>query len=266
MKKIKILLGDPRHSTRGIHSCFVPIGIGFIGEFLKAELKHTNIDLKLATDPEEIFTLLEDWKPDIVGMSNYVWNSGLSNLICEYAKEINSAVLCILGGPQFPAGTGAQKIENTSQDSTYDKSLDYLINRPSVDYFAYGDGEVAFLEIVKEFINNNFSVESLKNKDLPIKGCASVSKDGLKLLVGEYLPRIGLQGSVKAQGRDVIPSPYLSGLLDKFLDGVFMPAFETARGCPFMCTFCDQGLEENKITTFSTERLAEEMRQLKNIA
>ena len=259
MKKIKILLGDPRHSTRGIHSCLVPIGIGFIGELLKAELKHANIDLKLATDPEEIFTLLKDWKPDIVGMSNYVWNSGLSNLICEYAKEINSAVLCILGGPQFPAGTGAQKIENTSQDSTYDKSLDYLINRPSVDYFAYGDGEVAFLEIVKEFINNNFSVESLKNKDLPIKGCASVSKDGIKLLVGEYLPRIGLQGSVKAQGRDVIPSPYLSGLLDKFLDGVFMPAFETARGCPFTCTFCDQGLEDNKITTFSTERLAKDM-------
>ena len=99
----------------------------------------------------------------------------------------------------------------------------------------------------------------MKNKNLPIKGCASVTKDGVKLLVGESIPRIGLQGSVKAQGRDIIPSPYLSGLLDKFLDGIFTPAFETARGCPFMCTFCDQGLDETKITAFSTQRCADEI-------
>ena len=76
-----------------------------------------------------------------------------------------------------------------------------------------------------------------------------------KLLVGEYIARIGLDGSVKASGRDIIPSPYTTGLLDKFLDGNLIPAFETARGCPFMCTFCDQGLDSSKITAFSSERL-----------
>tara|TARA_B100001123_G_scaffold225558_1_gene253925 strand:+ start:522 stop:2645 length:2124 start_codon:yes stop_codon:yes gene_type:complete len=261
MKKIKILLGDPRHNTVGAHSNYVPIGIGYIGSNIIKQFENSEnkIELKLATDPVEIFSILKDWKPDIIGISNYIWNADLSYLICEEAKKISSNTLCILGGPEFPAGTGATKITNTISDKTYDKSLNYLLKRPSVDYFAYSDGEVAFLEIVNKFIENNLSLKSLKNKNEPVKGCASVSKDGRDLLVGDYIPRIGMDGSVKNEGRDVIPSPYTIGLLDKFLNGIFIPAFETARGCPFLCTFCDQGLDQSKITTFSVKRLAEEI-------
>ena len=156
MKKIKILLGDPRHYSVGTHSQFVPIGIGYIGTFLKTEIKDVDIELKLEVEPEKIFSALAEWKPDVMGLSNYVWNSDLTNFMCSYSKKINPDTLCILGGPEFPAGTGARKIENTSQDKTYSKCLDYLINRPSVDYFAYSDGEVVFLEIVRKFITNNF--------------------------------------------------------------------------------------------------------------
>ena len=262
MENLKILLGHPGHNTVGAHSNFVPINIGYIASFLKKkidEIGGINIDLKLATDPEEIFTLLEEWKPNVVGLSNYVWNSALSYSVCKYAKKLNSNILCILGGPEFPAGTGARTIQNNGKDLNYDLSLNYLVNRPSVDYFAYADGEVVFLEIIIKFIEKNYSVELMKDKDEPIGGCTSVSKDKSKLLVGDYIPRLGLHGSVKAEGRDIIPSPYLSGLLDKFLNGKFIPQFETARGCPFLCTFCDQGLDESKITAFSTNRLAEEM-------
>ena len=47
-----------------------------------------------------------------------------------------------------------------------------------------------------------------------------MSKNKHELLIGEYIPRIGLQGSVKSEGRDIIPSPYLSGLLDKPMDQI----------------------------------------------
>ena len=46
-----------------------------------------------------------------------------------------------------------------------------------------------------------------------------------------------MKGSIKQNGRDIIPSPYTTGLLDKFLDGTFVPAFETSRGCPFYVHF-----------------------------
>ena len=38
-----------------------------------------------------------------------------------------------------------------------------------------------------------------------------------------------------------IPSPYLSGRLDSFLDGKLLPIIQTNRGCPFSCTFCTEG-------------------------
>lgn len=256
---MKILLGDPRHSTVGAHSYFVPIGIGYIAANILNVFKDSNLEVKLSTDPEEIFDLLENWKPDIIGISNYIWNSSLSNTICKKAKKINPNTLCILGGPEFPAGTGQRKIENNSLDKTYDKCLNYLAERSSVDYFVWTDGEPAFIEIINEYKKYNYSTSSLKEKEVVIKGCASLSKDKKKLLVGEYITRIGTEGSVRAAGRDVIPSPYTTGLLDKFLDGKYVPSFETARGCPFQCTFCDQGLDQSKITTFSVKRLSEEM-------
>ena len=39
----------------------------------------------------------------------------------------------------------------------------------------------------------------------------------------------------------LIPSPYLSGRLDIYLDGKLMPVIQTNRGCPFSCTFCTEG-------------------------
>jgi len=262
MKKIKILLSDPRHSTVGIHSNCVPIGIGYIASYIFLEFQNNEkikIDIQLSTDISETLDIIKNWRPDILGVSNYIWNSSASNLICEYAKEQNQNILCILGGPEFPAGTGQRLIKNTIKDATYDKCLDYLKKRPAVDFFAYVDGEVAFIEIIKKFVENNFSLKNLKYKDVPVNGFASLSVDKRILHVGKYIDRIGMKGSIKENGRDIIPSPYSTGLLDKFLDGTFLPAFETSRGCPFLCAFCDQGLDASKISAFSSERLAEEL-------
>ena len=55
---MKILLGDPRHNTVGAHSYFTPIGIGYIGSYILEQFKKDNIELKLCTNPKEIFDLL----------------------------------------------------------------------------------------------------------------------------------------------------------------------------------------------------------------
>ena len=35
-----------------------------------------------------------------------------------------------------------------------------------------------------------------------------------------------------------IPSPYTTGMMDKFFSEKFIPAIQTNRGCPFSCTYC----------------------------
>jgi len=39
-----------------------------------------------------------------------------------------------------------------------------------------------------------------------------------------------------------VPSPYLDGYLDEFLEAGMCPLLETNRGCPFQCTFCAWGM------------------------
>ena len=149
---MKILLCDPRHDTVGTHSNYVPINIGYIATYLKKKITKIDLQLKIVTETNEIFDFIEKWKPDVIALSNYVWNSTLSNRMCEIEKENNPNILTILGGPEFPAGTGSRKIENSDKDQTYTKCLNYLVERPAVDYFVYSDGEVVFFEIIEEFI------------------------------------------------------------------------------------------------------------------
>ena len=63
---------------------------------------------------------------------------------------------------------------------------------------------------------------------------------------------------------DEVPSPYITGVFDSIVernpDIHWSAAFETNRGCPYACTFCDWGgLTQSKIKKFKLERVAAEI-------
>ena len=59
---------------------------------------------------------------------------------------------------------------------------------------------------------------------------------------------------------DDIPSPYLGGFLDKFLDRGLVPILQTNRGCPFSCAYCCSAVAYyNKVAFFSVNRVREEI-------
>ena len=113
MKELKVLLCDLRHHTIGVHSTYVPVGIGYIATYFEKMLAPQAFEIKILTHPDEALDLIDQWKPDILGLSSYIWNSNLSYRICEYVKEKNEKILTILGGPEFSSGTGTHSFSQT---------------------------------------------------------------------------------------------------------------------------------------------------------
>ncbi len=236
MHPIKIALGDLRHRTEGKHSVFMPIGIGYIASYTLAQLGSNNFEIRLYDDPYTIFRDIDVWKPEIVGLSNYSWNSELSRLVFRYAKKKLPEVVCIAGGPEFPV-------------NDYTESKNYLSKSPEIDFYVYCEGEIPFCRLIKK-LKEGIDIYDLKNN--PQDGIMSIHPETGDLVFGKPPSRL--------IDLDEIPSPYLNGLLDSWFNGHYSPAIETSRGCPFSCGYCFIGQPWfNNVSTFSIQRVKDEL-------
>ena len=231
-KKIKIYLCDLTYDTIVLVTDTIPINVGYIASYLDKNLKD-QIEIKLFKYPNELLKELKNNPPDILGLSNYSWNSNLSEMFARIGKKINPNLMVIQGGTNIP--------------HEIDEKKKFLINRPATDVYAMFEGERSALNFVKRFIETRDNPKLFFES--PIDGCVFIHPDTRgsedpKFIVGKYLERI--------KDLDEIPSPYLNGMLDKFFDGKLRPFIETNRGCTFTCSFCHTGHsyfhKKNKLT------------------
>ncbi|HER25899.1 MAG TPA: hypothetical protein ENI69_02185 [Rhodospirillales bacterium] len=230
---MKIWLADLTYTQQSIASDVVPAGIGLLAEYLEFRVPEIN-DVRLFKYPEDLAIAFEDGAPDIIGFSNYVWNSLLS---LRFAKEIKAGfpdTVIVFGGPNFPMAAHEQ--------------FAVLSANPWIDYYVMKEAEAAFANLVTALMspktNRSKIGETVSNLVyLDSTGQLYASRET------QRLPNLG-----------DIPSPYLSGRLDKFLDGRLLPVIQTARGCPFSCAFCTEGqLYWNKVRHKTPELVANEV-------
>ncbi len=218
MKKRKIYLCDLSHVTEtGLTSEFIPYGIGCIKSYFKEHAESKDeFEISLFKHPEVFVNSFLENKPDMVGFSNYCWNSDLSHSFAQEIKRIAPETLVVFGGPNYP-------LEDEEREP-------WLKNRAAIDLYIIGEAEEPFSKIVDHWCQNE-SLQKLKLSG--IDGCHTLV-DNKFFKSNDTVPRLS--------NLNVFPSPYLKGYMDEFLaNEKFIPMTHTTRGCPYACTFCDKG-------------------------
>ena len=236
LKPLKVYLCDLTYDTVKLVSDTIPVNIGYIGSYAK-KMHGNSIEVSLFKYPDTAIEAIKKNPPDVLGLSNYSWNSLLSEHVAKVAKSKNPKVVTVQGGPNFPHES--------------DQQLEFLKKRPNTNFHIEFEGEASFSSLLDRVLKDRRGEQELFNS--PIGGCVFVDPNKNNSLVkGLRPPRIKFL--------DDIPSPYLNGMLDHFFDGRLSPFIETNRGCPFKCSFCHTGADYfQKVHMFSLERILVEL-------
>ena len=211
----------------------VPLNIGYIAAYVAKKFGGA-VEIKLFKSPVALLDAVDAAPPDLLGFSNYIWNERLSAFCAGYVKKVSPATVTLIGGPNFR--TDSEGIRS------------FLDNYPQFDYCVLFSGEEATARLLEHLIACD--LENRK-RGMAIDECMTLASDG------------SLVGTPKAEPMndlDDIPSPYLTGFLDAFLDDRYLLMIETNRGCPYQCTFCVWGISAlSKLKKFSSQRVSDEI-------
>jgi radical SAM superfamily enzyme YgiQ (UPF0313 family) len=159
--------------------------------------------------------------------STYVWNIRISLEIARRLKEQRPETVIIFGGPQIP-----------------DRIEGFLRKNSFVDIAAHGEGERVFLSLLE-------NLPEARRDRVP---SISYLREGLLV----QTPKID-----RLKDLSSVPSPYLEKVFDPLMQAnpqeKWIVLWETNRGCPFSCTFCDWGSAvASKVFAFDLDRLRRE--------
>lgn len=166
---------------------------------------------------------------DLIGFSLYVWNRNISLEIAKRLKAKRPSTLIVFGGPEVP-----------------DRSEEFLRKYRFIDLACHNEGEQAFTHILEKGFGGRW-------EEIPSVSFIAPN--------GEYLQT---QWTARMRDLAVMPSPFLTGVFADLMrenpkqkwDGLW----ETNRGCPFRCRFCDWGSNtKSKVIRFELETLYKEL-------
>lgn len=207
---------------------------------------------------EQILDDMEE--PSVVGFSCFVWNWNNNIEIAKRIKERWPKCLIVFGGWQVPMS---------------DRIQGFFHKYPFVDIAVHGEGELSFADILEENLKDYPEWEKIKGCSIPYKMVADKKVKnrtidfGLRIKKEFDNPGYNLNDTYTAPPRprienlSAMPSPYLDGLFDKLIEGCeyeLEATFETTRGCPYSCTYCEIGTKYyQKVKTHKLDKVFAEI-------
>lgn len=210
---MKVALLDLNHMMRGVHTNTVSLGAVLIAHYLQKILNY-QFDIKLFKRVESFLSILTSWVPDIIGITQYCWNSELNLYVAHLAKQVNPDCLVVAGGPNLELSKSGKIL--------------FLKTRSFVDICVSYDGEIPFAEILRRLVSGEKNIDVRRN---PVAGSYSLDPE-----TGEFID--SFEKPPRLSTLNVFGPVYAGGFFDEQLEDGFHPFVQTHRGCPFTCAFC----------------------------
>lgn len=198
------------------YGTFPPLGLLYIATYLKKNMPHAEIDILDCPSHkytyQQIEKILDDFCPDLVGITAYTLCLVDMLKVAGIVKSINKDTHICIGGPHN---------HNFASDT-----LEY----PEVDSIVVGEGEIAFCELARR----------LENRE-PLDGIEGLylRKDSSRKIFAKTIIK------------DIDSLPVFDiGFLDRDIYKSRVGKFSniitllSSRGCPYNCTFCDSPYKE----------------------
>lgn len=162
---------------------------------------------------EELIEDIEKLDIDVLALSVYTWNNvhvmeNIKNIHSRLSKDLK----IIIGGPNVMI----------SRDNNY------LIDNPEIEFAIYAQGERPFISVLKHYLG----IEPISV--LHTKNIAWMSNGKLKK--ADYEFNKITTGSPVVEGRILLEQIVNDA---RYKDWILHFPYETSRGCPYNCSFCD---------------------------
>lgn len=198
---------------------------------LDVETMHLNMTVQ---DEEAMFQQIVSARPDIVGFSLFCWNRERTLALAARYRETHPDGGVMLGGPEV----GMQNNEETER---------FLQGNPAIDLLVFGEAESRIRTLVRYAMDQDFS--HLRSTT----GYAVGTPEGV-IASYDITPQHEL---------DSIPSPYPFPLeVARSRNCGLAMVYESSRGCPYKCIYCQFGHRSNTIRRFSLNRIERELQWL----
>ncbi len=226
---MRVLLINPFYPMTEMPS--PPLGLSYVaGAFCEAGAEVKVLDLVVEAYSREILSeLLQNFNPDLVGLTAVTMNFNGACELLEEIKDIQPSVRTIMGGPHVTFNAREE-----------------LINNPALDMIVAGEGETTIAELTRAMTNGG-----------GLDGIAGlIYRDGSSIRSNSPRPT-GLDvKKAPTPARHLLPMGRYKAL------GLAVSMI-TSRGCPFQCIFCvGRKMSGAKVRYRDAMSVVDEMQQL----
>lgn len=188
-----------------------------------------NVRIKIAEytinqTAEKIIQSIYQARPDMIGISCYIWNIMMVQKIVTELQKLLCHVPIWLGGPEV----------------SFD--LKWQMQRfPAVAGIMYGEGEKIFPKLIEAYAARKYNTASDTFYDEDSKGCVNEYFNSIKgIIYRDPENNIITNAPAEIMDLDELPFPYDN--IEDFKNRIIY--YETSRGCPYSCAYCLSSVEK----------------------